>query len=141
MLAPNVNIGDRVVLFDGVCKLCAAWAKFLIKHDKKRFFTLATVQSEEGQAILDWYGLPLEYYETMVYVEGESIYIKSSAFLKVMGSLPAPWPLFCIFSLVPRVIRDWLYDRIALNRYALFGKYDTCLLPDTDHKSRFLGGS
>ena len=139
MLAPNVNQEDRVVLFDGVCKLCSAWAKFLIKYDNKRNLKLATVQSSEGRAILEWFGLPSDNYKTMVYVEGEDIYTQSTAFIRVMSVLPFPWRLFCVFWIIPRPIRNWLYDRIALNRYAIFGKYESCLLPEKDHESRFLG--
>lgn len=138
MLAPNVNAHDKVVLFDGVCKLCSFWARFLIRYDKKHHFKLATVQSPEGRAILEWYGLPADHYETMVYVDGEEVYVQSLAFLKVMKQLPFPWPVFYLFRIIPSCIRDWLYDRIALNRYALFGKYESCLLPHKDHDGRFL---
>lgn len=138
MLAPNVNQNDKIVLFDGVCKLCSFWARFLIKYDTERKFKLATVQSEEGKGILDWYGLPLDDYETMVYIDGPNSYTKSDAFFNVMKLLPFPWPIFSIALFIPGFLRNWLYDRVALNRYVLFGKYDTCLLPDADHDSRFL---
>lgn len=135
----SIAANDRVVLFDGVCRLCSAWARFLIKFDSKRRFKLATVQSTEGQAILQNYGFPTDYYETMLLIEGQHIYTKSSAFFRVMRRLPWPWPFICIGWIVPAVIRDWLYDRIALNRYRLFGRYDVCVIPDKDHDSRFLG--
>lgn len=138
MPAPNVKENDRIVLFDGVCKLCSGWARFLIKHDKKRIIKLTTVQSQAGQKILDWYGLPLDHFETMIYLEGDKIYTQSDAFFKVVAQLPMPWPLLSVFRIIPPFIRNWLYDRIALNRYSLFGKYDTCLLPTKDHESRFL---
>lgn len=138
-LAPGVQAHDRVVLFDGTCKLCSAWAKFLIRFDRGRRFKLATVQSPEGQAILSWYGLPTDYYETMLLVEGPGIHGKSSAFLRVMWRLPFPWPIACVGWFIPYFLRDWLYDRIALNRYALFGRYETCVVPSPDHNSRFLG--
>lgn len=141
MLAPYLNEGDKVILFDGVCKLCSAWARFLIKYDKKKVFKLATVQSPEGQAILEFYGLPRDTFQTMAFIDGETLYTQSSAFLKVMRLLPFPWPMFSVFTLLPKKVRDWLYDRIALNRYALFGKYDTCLIPAADHEARFLGGA
>lgn len=136
---PDIAPEDRVVLFDGVCRLCSAWARFLIRFDRKRRFKLATVQSPEGQAILESHGFPTDSYETMLLAEGPNIYTKSSAFFRVMLRLPWPWPLFCIGWVVPSVIRDWLYDRIALNRYKLFGRYEVCMIPDKDHDSRFLG--
>lgn len=136
--APGVSADDRVVLFDGVCRLCSAWANFLIRFDRKHQFKLATVQSREGQAILQWYGFPTDYYETMLLVDGAKIYTKSSAFFRVMRRLPWPWPLLCVGWFVPSFIRDWLYDRVALNRYRLFGRYDVCVVPSKDHKARFL---
>lgn len=136
--APGVSPIDRVVLFDGVCKLCSVWAIFLIRFDHKRRFKLATVQSPEGQAILAWHGFPTDEYETMLLVEGPKIYTKSAAFFRVMFRLPFPWPLACVGWVIPFFIRDWLYDRIALNRYSLFGRYDSCVVPNPDHESRYL---
>lgn len=138
-LPPGVGPDDRVVLFDGVCRLCSAWARFLIRFDTRRRFKLATVQSPEGQEILRWYGLPVDYFETMLLIERGSLYTKSSAFFRVMRRLPPPWPIACVGWIFPAIARDWLYDRIALNRYTLFGRYEACVVPDKDHDSRFLG--
>lgn len=140
-LAPGVSEADRVVLFDGVCRLCGAWARFLIRYDSGRRFKLASVQSPEGQAILRWYGLPMDYYETMALVEGPRLYVKSTAFIRVVMRLPFPWFLAAAVWIVPAPVRHWLYDRVALNRYRLFGRFDTCVLPSPDHNSRFLDAS
>lgn len=137
-LAPNVNKNDKVILFDGVCKLCSGWARFIIRFDKKRKFKLATVQSNEGQRILAFYNLPVDHYDTMLFIDDEKLHTQSSAFIYVVKSLPFPWPLLTLFWLIPKPIRDWLYDRIALNRYFLFGRYNRCLLPTPDHDSRFV---
>ncbi|SJN32318.1 thiol-disulfide oxidoreductase DCC family protein [Psychrobacter sp. JB385] len=137
-LPPYISASDRVILFDDVCKLCNAWSNFIIKHDKHRLFKLCSVQSEEGQAILLHFGLPIDSYETMLYVEGNQSFQKSDAFFQVMTKLGFPWKMACIFNVIPRPVRDWMYDRIALNRYSLFGKYDYCTLPSPDHKTRFL---
>lgn len=137
-LPPNVQKGDRVILFDGVCKLCNAWSNFIIKNDKKYLFTLCSVQSVEGQKILSHFKLPTDYFDTMLYVEGNNCYQKSDAFFKIIKMLGLPWSLPCIFKIIPKFLRDWLYDRIALNRYAIFGKYEFCSLPTPDHESRYL---
>jgi len=137
-LPPNVGPTDQVILYDGVCKLCHAWSQFLIKHDKKRLFKLCSVQSDEGKAILRYFDFPSEFYETMLYVEGNQCYQQSDAFFKVMLKLGYPWKVACVFWIIPKVMRNWLYDRIALNRYRIFGKYDYCILPTPDHESRFL---
>ena len=137
---PYLQPGERVVLFDGVCKLCNGWAKFLIRHDRQRRFRLAAVQSPQGQAILAWFGLPLERFDTMAYVEGNQLFVRSTAVLRILGQLGWPWRAFGLLHLCPRPMRDWAYDRIALNRYRLFGRYPSCLLPDPDHARRFLHG-
>ena len=137
-LPPHIQAGERVVLFDGVCRLCDGWAKFLIRHDHERRLRLCSVQSAEGQAILAWFGLPTETFETMAYVEGEALFVRSAAVLRVLAQLPGAWRLLAGLRILPRALRDWCYDRIALNRYRLFGRYDSCLLPDSDHARRFL---
>lgn len=137
-LAPGIASSDCVVLFDGVCKLCNAWARFLIRFDRERRFKLCSVQSPEGQEILRFYGMPADTFETMALLEGPRLRVKSTAFIRVVMRLPFPWFLAATSWIVPRPIRDWLYDRVARNRYAIFGKYDACMLPSPDHESRFL---
>ncbi|MEN6670922.1 thiol-disulfide oxidoreductase DCC family protein [Psychrobacter sp. B38] len=140
-LPPNVGSSDKVILFDGVCKLCNAWSNFIIKHDKQRLFKLCSVQSDEGQAILLHFGLPIDSYETMLYIEGNQAFQKSDAFFQIMANLGYPWKMIGVFKLIPRSLRDWMYDRIALNRYSLFGKYDYCTLPSPEHEAQFLDAS
>ncbi len=137
-LPPYVKASDNIILFDGVCKLCNAWSNFIIKHDRKRKFILCSVQSEQGQEILRYFGFPTEYYDTMLYVEGNQCFKQSGAFLRIVAKLDYPWKAASVFKLIPKAARDWLYDRIALNRYRLFGKYDYCSLPTADHEARFL---
>lgn len=135
---PNLKADDRVILFDGVCKLCHAWSRFIIRYDKKRIFKLATVQSPEGQLILQYFKLPTDSFETMLYIEDGTYFEKSDAFIKIITKLEFPWKIAIAFKFIPQLIRDWVYDRIALNRYKLFGRYDHCLLASPDHEKRFL---
>jgi predicted DCC family thiol-disulfide oxidoreductase YuxK len=135
---PGVSHDDHIVLFDGVCKLCSFWARFLIRHDREQRYKLATVQSEEGKAILSWAALPTSYYDTLVYVHGGKFYVRSTAVIKIVAGLPFPWRFAVIAWLIPKPLRDWIYDRIAQNRYSIFGKYDRCVLPEPDHMKRFL---
>ncbi len=136
--APMLKPGETVVLFDGVCKLCNGWARFLIRHDRQQRVRLATVQSPEGQALLAWAGLPLDEFDTMAVIRDQHYWVRSDAFLEVINQLPAGWAVLKLLRYFPRSFRDCCYDRIALNRYRIFGKYDTCLLPDPDHERRFL---
>lgn len=135
---PKVEPDDQIILFDGVCKLCNGWSRFIIRYDREHKFKLCSVQSPEGQAILQWFGYPLDVFETMLLVQGNCALERSDSFIAVMKQLPIPWRLAGLFRIFPRVIRDWCYDRIARNRYKLFGKYDHCMLATPDHLQRFL---
>lgn len=136
--APLLKPGETVVLFDGVCKLCNGWARFLIRHDHDRRVRLAAVQSPEGQALLAWAGLPLDQFDTLAVIRDRHYWERSEAVFEIIAQLPARWRPLLLLRAIPRFLRDWAYDRIARNRYRLFGKYDTCLLPDPDHEQRFL---
>lgn len=137
-LPPFLQPGDRVLLFDGVCKLCNASVRFVIGHDAERRIKLASVQSPQGQALLAWFGLPTECFDSVVLIEGSRLSQRSEAFIRLMAQLPAPWRWLRLLRGVPRPLRDWVYDRIARNRYRWFGRYDVCLLPSPDHQGRFL---
>ncbi|CAG8865712.1 hypothetical protein PS627_01631 [Pseudomonas fluorescens] len=138
--APVIEPGETAVLFDGTCKLCNGWANFIIRHDTRRRIRLATVQSPEGQALLGWAGLPQDRFNTIVLIEGDDVFIRSDAMFEIFARLSPAWRLLNIAKLVPRAMRDWVYDRIALNRYKLFGRFDSCVEPRADHPQRFLRG-
>jgi len=131
---------ERIILFDGFCRLCSAWANFIIAYDNHRVYRLCSVQSEAGARLLRQFGYPTDTFETMLVVEQGRCYAKSEAFFRVMSGLGWPWRSLGVLRLVPRPLRDWLYDRIALNRYRLFGQYNYCRLPTPDHAERFVDG-
>ena len=127
-----------IILFDAICVICNGWAKFLIQHDQHQKFKLASVQSPLGEAILKHYGMSTEHYSTMVVILNGQRYLESTALLKVMQHLGLPFSLMNSGYLMPRPLRDFLYRRIALNRYQLFGTTDQCLLPSAENKQHFL---
>ena len=137
---PNVGENDCVILFDGVCKLCDFWTQFIVKVDTQQRFKLCSVQSPEGQSILNYFKIPTDHFDTMLLVEGKQCFEKSDAFLNTMRKLSYPWRLFTAFKILPKGIRNWLYDRIARNRYYLFGENDSCKLPSKENENRFLKG-
>lgn len=140
-LPPHVQAQDKIILFDGVCKLCNRWSQFIITHDTQRRFKLCSVQSQEGGQILAWFGLPKDKFDTMLLVEGPVAYQQSDAFLRVVAQLPRPWCYLRALGAFPKRFRNWFYDRIALNRYRLFGRYDTCVMPSDEVRGRFVGGN
>ncbi len=129
----------HLILFDGVCHLCSGWVQFVYQRDVDEMFSFVSVQSAAGQDLLRWCGLPIDRFDTMVYIDQGQPYYQSTAFLEIIKRLRQPWPLLRFFRYIPVVIRNWAYDRIALNRYILFGKYDVCMIPNDDRlAARFL---
>lgn len=126
-----------IILFDGVCNLCNGSVKFILKRDRDGYFTFASLQGVAGQKLLLKYGLPADI-NSLVFIEDERIFVKSSAALKVCRHLKGFWPLLTIFRMIPPSIRDIFYDILANNRYKWFGKQESCLLPSQKWKDRFL---
>ncbi|MGO2012709.1 MAG: thiol-disulfide oxidoreductase DCC family protein [Pseudoalteromonas sp.] len=128
----------QIILFDGQCKLCNAWCNFIIKHDKKLCFKLCSVQSDKGQAILNYFNYPMDNFKTMIYVQSDVCLTQSDAVLAITNQLGWPWRAANIMRLIPKRLRNWVYDRIAFNRYRLFGKLDYCRLPKSSHEQHYL---
>lgn len=129
---------NPVVLFDGVCNLCNSSVQFLIRKDKQIRLRFASLQSDFGQTILQKFNLPQNNFSSFVLLEGEKIYLRSSAALRVAYYLGGFWKIFQIFWLVPPFIRNAIYDFIAKNRYKWFGKKAECMMPSPELKERFL---
>ena len=129
---------NPVVLFDGVCNLCNSSVQFLIRKDRQARLRFASLQSEFGQAVLQKFNLPQNNFNSFVLLEGEKIYLRSSAALRITRYLGGFWRVFQIFWIVPPFIRNALYDLIARNRYKWFGKKTECMMPRPELKERFL---
>ena len=128
---------SAIILFDGVCNLCSSSVQFILKRDKKKLFRFASLQSKAGQDYLKKFNLPGDTFNSFVLVEGDKIYTRSTAALKVAKNLKG-WSWLYAFRLVPKFIRDGIYNLIAKNRYLWFGNNDVCWIPTTELISRFL---
>ena len=129
----------KIILFDGVCNLCDAAVQFVIKHDKKDVFRFVSLQSELGQQILKHIGIkPSNIDSIILYQPGIAYNYKSAAALEIARSLGGFFHFGTIFKIIPTGIRNQLYDYIAKNRYKWYGKKETCLVPSTENKSKFL---
>lgn len=137
---PFIGLQDNVMLFDGVCKLCHCWVNFIMANDPQQQIKFCAVQSKAGQAILEYYHFPTEQFDTMIWIKQHRAYTQSSAFFQVMNQLGYPYKLLFVLKVFPRAGRDWLYAKVASNRYSLFGKYAVCQLPSSDLQSRFIEG-
>ena len=127
-----------ILLFDGVCNLCNASVQWVLLRDRKAVFRFAALQSDLGQKLLLQHGLSAENLDTVVLVIGEQIFLRSDAPLEIVRRLGGLWPLLYGFKILPKALRDAMYNFVAKNRYRWFGRQESCMLPRPEWKGRFL---
>jgi predicted DCC family thiol-disulfide oxidoreductase YuxK len=131
------GVPDGLVLFDGVCVLCSGWVRFLIERDRDLFFRFTPIQSPYGRALAERLGIDTETPETNAVVNGGRAYFKADSAIEALTHLPR-WRWVRIFTILPRPVRNWLYDRVARNRDQLFGKHESCMVPTPELMRRFV---
>lgn len=127
-----------IVIFDGYCNFCSRSVLFIIRRDKKRYFTFAASQTPQGQNIIGLYRLGELARHSIVLIEHGNVYRKSTAALRIARQLGKGWRLFYVCMIIPRIFRDFIYDLIARSRYRLFGMSDSCFMPEPAIRERFL---
>ena len=127
-----------IIVFDAECLLCSANAQFVLDHDRQGRFLLASMQGEAGSALYRRFGIDPADPNTLIVVDGDRVRRDSDAILAIWSGLGWPWRAGAMFRLVPRLLRDPVYRWVARNRYRLFGKRDTCWLPDPAFRDRLL---
>lgn len=132
------ELPSQIVLFDGVCHLCASAVKFILKRDTKAKFHFAPLQSSIGHKLLTRHGIDPTQLDTFVLIQDGIAHTRSTAALNIARQLSYPWPLLYPAILLPQWIRDSIYRFIATHRYQWFGKSESCLMPDPTWKQRFL---
>lgn len=134
------DVGGRpVLLFDGVCTLCNGAVQWIIRRDPDAVLAFAPLQSPVGTALQERYGLDPGALDSVVLVDGRGLYTKSTAAIRVAELLGWPYTLARAGRLIPRPIRDRVYDFVADNRYDWVGRREQCMVPDEDVSDRFLG--
>jgi len=133
-----VTTARAIIVFDAECLLCSANAQFVLRHDRAARFMLASMQSEAGVALYRQFGIDPADPDTMILVEGDRIRRDSDAVLAIWTGLGWPWRAAALLRLIPRALRDPVYRWIARNRYRLFGRRDTCWLPEPAFRDRLL---
>lgn len=127
-----------IIIFDGVCNFCNRTVNIIIKHDKDAHFKFAASQSIGGIKLLQQFELDQKASASVILIDNEKIYTKADAVIQIAKHLKG-WPrLLMGLKLIPKPMRDFAYDIIAKNRYTLFGKRDTCRIPDASIRHRFL---
>lgn len=130
--------GDRIIFFDGVCNLCNASVRFIIRHDPEKKFRFLSLQDPRAKELLPAADLPQHPRGTFVLLKDNLVFTRSDAALRVARELKGPVRFLSLLRIVPRFIRDALYDFVAKNRYRWFGKNDQCSLPSPETKDRFI---
>lgn len=128
----------KIVLFDGVCNLCNGSVVFIINHDRRDLFRFAALQSEVGMKLVDKFKIDTSKTDSIILIDGDKYFTKSTAALKISKYLSGGYPLLYGFMIVPNFIRNWVYDLIARKRYRWFGKKDSCMIPTPELQAKFL---
>jgi predicted DCC family thiol-disulfide oxidoreductase YuxK len=127
-----------ILLFDGHCSLCNGAVDFVMKRDAKKRIRFAAMQSPAGQRVLKHYGYPSTFLDSLILVEKGKVYLGSTAALRVARHLRRGWPLLYPLIILPKGIRDSIYQWIGANRYAWFGRRESCRMPNPSENVRFL---
>ncbi len=131
---------DRpIIVFDGQCVFCSAWARLVLRFDRKGVFRLLPAETPLGAALYRHYGLDPSNYETNILIEGGVARFRADGSMRMASLLGLPWALANVFRILPGRLADALYDLVAKNRYRLFGRSDLCYLPDARYADRVLG--
>tara|TARA_B100001778_G_C18518777_1_gene597783 strand:- start:546 stop:929 length:384 start_codon:yes stop_codon:yes gene_type:complete len=125
-----------IVFFDGVCNLCQGSVRYLIKHDKKGVLKFASLQGNYAKDFVN--ETEIQSMQSILFFDGKMLYKKSTAVLKLSRLLGGWHQLLLLGYILPRFVRDWLYNIVAKNRYRWFGKKDQCMLPSKGFENRFL---
>ncbi|MGX5800932.1 thiol-disulfide oxidoreductase DCC family protein [Bradyrhizobium sp. Arg314] len=128
-----------LIVFDGVCVFCSGFVQLILKLDRKKRFRFATAQSPLGEALFHQHGLATDNYDTNLAIIDGAAFTRLDSFIAVMAALGWPWRAAKALLILPRPLRDWVYDRVAKNRYALFGRKDSCDIPSADLRQRLVG--
>jgi predicted DCC family thiol-disulfide oxidoreductase YuxK len=127
-----------VILFDGLCNLCTGAVRFVIERDGKGVFDFASLQSDAARRLLAGAGAAAGPPESIVLIDDQGVHLRSDAALRIAPRLRAPWPLLAALRVVPRALRDAVYDFVAGRRYGWFGRREACLVPTPALRARFL---
>lgn len=133
---PAPDLPEGLILFDGVCVLCAGWVRFVIPRDPQGLYRFVAVQSEAGTHLARRFGIDPAAPQTNVVIRDGTAWFKGDSALRVWRDLPG-WRWTRVLRLVPRPVRNLLYDLVARNRYRLFGRHETCLMPTPEIRARF----
>lgn len=134
----NAGTHERLVLYDGVCGFCDGSVQWLLAHDPERRLRFAALQGTTAEALRARFPSMPKDIDTVVFVDGETMYLRSAAAFAILRHLPAPWSWVAVWRFVPSLLTDIGYRMVAAVRYRIWGKLDACRIPKPEERARFL---
>lgn len=128
MPTPIAEWDGPVVFFDGDCGFCSRVVIFVAERDPNARFRFAPLQSAVGKSVLNFSDRSVDALDTVILMDGEDLFVKSTAALQIARRLRFPWSMAIVLMIVPRFARDWVYDLVARHRHRIFAD-DRCVLP------------
>ena len=125
------------MLFDGVCNFCNTTVRFVLAYNRAENIQFSPLQSDFAKQLLAQHNLSSDDMNTVVFIEDNKAYTRSTAAFQISKHLIYPWKAIYYFKFVPKSITDWIYDLIAKNRYSWFGKKNQCMVPKPEWRERF----
>ena len=134
----KINKVPPIWLFDGVCVLCNGAVQYTLKHEKEPLIRFVSIQSVEGRQLAVQHGLNPDDPQTFLFIENGEALPRSDGVIALTRHLDGPAGLIPLLRFLPKILRDFAYDRIARNRYRLFGRKPECTIPDPGTRHRFV---
>lgn len=128
---------NAIILYDGDCRFCNLAVQFIIKRDPKMYFKFAHLSSKSGKQLIDNLNIPNDE-DSLIVIYNENYFIQSTAALMISKKLNKGWPLLYGLIIIPKKLRNYIYQIVANNRYKLFGQATSCQLPSPKDVQRFL---
>jgi len=132
------STNSYIILFDGICNFCNYWVDFIIKRDKDKTLKFATLQSDAGKKIANQFMIENKNIDSIIFIKGRNYFARSDAVLEIAKELKPVWKILYLLKVIPRHLRNFIYDLIAKYRYAIFGKRNSCRVPSSEEISRFI---
>lgn len=131
-------MNSHIIFFDGICNLCNSFVQFVIVRDRRNVFKFCALQSAQASEILAPFATDHGNLSTVVLLHNGILYTRSTAAIRILKELDGFWRLLYVFSVVPRILRDFVYNIFARHRYRLFGKRNSCMAPTIELREKFI---
>jgi predicted DCC family thiol-disulfide oxidoreductase YuxK len=140
----DAKLGDKLILYDGVCGFCNRKVQYVLKRDRGGKFKFAPLQGNLAHEILRKHGKDPEDLNSVYLVlnpgkPGEQIFDRGQAVHRILSELSFGSKVLALFRFLPTKVCDWAYNFVARRRYKWYGKYDACPMPSQEQRQRFVG--